>query len=68
MERLIDDTTAYTYSTDGTVEETTINGRTAAITDGNCIDWETEDGVSVSINGGHGLSVDELIKIAESVK
>ena len=68
MERLIDDTTAYTYSTDGTVEETTINGRTAAITDGNCIDWETEDGVSVSINGGHSLSVDELIKIAESVK
>ncbi len=66
-ERIINDETRYTMSTDETVTEDTINGCTAAISAHNIM-WEQE-GVSVDLSSGDsGITGDELIKIAESVK
>lgn len=63
-ERIINEETAFETGTDGTMEETTINGNKAVIMDGTSIDWEA-DGVSVGIIA-HGLEQEELIKVAES--
>ena len=66
-ERIINDETRYTMSTDETVTESTINGCTAAISAHNIM-WE-QDGVSVDLSSGEsGITGDELIKVAESVK
>ncbi len=66
QERRITDETTYTAGTDGTVQKTTINGHTAAISDGHSIDWEAR-GVSIGISAG-GISTDQLTKLAESMK
>lgn len=68
MERLINDEAAFTACTDGKLEETTINGRPAVITNDSSIAFETEDNVSVDILSRGNLTKDELIKMAESIK
>lgn len=67
FERILDDETRFTTSTDGTLEELTINGRKAVLMDKNDIEWETDDNVSVSIIA-HNISKSEIIKMAESTK
>lgn len=67
MERLIDDETKFTASTDGELEEIQINGRTVVIADNRNIDFETADSVSVSILSGGNMSRNELIKAAEGI-
>lgn len=68
FERILNEETAFISSTDGTVEETEINGRKAAIQNDNFIGWETEDNVSVEIATRGNISKEEMIKMAESVK
>lgn len=67
FERAINEYTRFTSSTDGKIEELTINGCRAALMDENNINWETEDSVSVSIIA-HDISKSELVKTAESVQ
>lgn len=67
MERLINDETSFESGTDGKIEEIKINGRTAVIS-AESVAWETADMVSVSVFDHAGLSREELIKLAESVK
>ena len=67
MERLIDDETKFTASTDGELEEIQINGRTVVIADNRNIDFETADSVSVSILSGGNMTRNELIKAAEGI-
>lgn len=64
QERRITNNTAFTFATDGTVEEATVNGHKAAIADGCSIDWE-QNGVSVGIVA-KSLSRDELLTFAKS--
>ncbi len=68
MERLLNDETAFTMSTDSELKERVINGRKTIIDDGRNADFETEDSVSVSIHTKGNVSEDELIKITESIK
>ena len=68
MERRIDENTAFTTGTDGSMEELDINGRKAVIMDDEDIDWETEDGVSISLMTDGDIARDEIIKMAESVQ
>ena len=65
MERLLNEATKFTASTDGRLEETELNGNKAVIMNGE-IDIETKDSVSVSIMGKK-LSRGELIEAAKSV-
>jgi hypothetical protein len=64
QERRITNDTTFTFATDGTVEEVTVNGHKAAIADGCSITWE-QNGVSVDIVA-KSLSKDELLAFAES--
>lgn len=66
QERKISKATTYTYATDDAVQKTTVNGHTAAISGGCSIDWEA-DGTSIGITA-KGLSTDQLIKLASSMK
>ncbi len=68
FERIINDETAFSAGTDGTLEEIELNGVTAVIMDGTSIDWETKDSVSVGISSKGNITKDELIKMAESTK
>ncbi len=68
FERIINDETAFSAGTDGTLEEIELNGVTAVIMDGTSIDWETKDSVSVGISAKGNITKDELIKMAESTK
>lgn len=68
FERILNDKTAFTSSTDGTIEETEVNGRKAVIVNGTSIYWEAADNVSVSIITKGNITKDEMIKMAESVK
>ncbi len=68
FERIINDETAFSAGTDGTLEEIELNGVTAVIMDGTSIDWETKDSVSVGISSKGHITKDELIKMAESTK
>ena len=65
-ERLLNEETAFELGTDGSLDEITINGRTAVIINGHSLDFETEDSVYVGISSN--ISRDELIKIGESIK
>ncbi len=68
FERIINDETAFSAGTDGTLEEIELNGVKAVIMDGRSIDWETKDSVSVGISSKGNITKDELIKMAESTK
>lgn len=65
-ERLINEETAFASATDGTVEETDINGHKAAIVDGSSVEWEA-DGISVGIMGRGYIEKDELISMAKGM-
>lgn len=66
-ERIINDKTKYTTSYDAPVSECEIHGCAAAVTDSSA-EWE-EGGVSVAVlSGNSGVTGDELLKVAESVK
>ena len=67
FERFMDDETAFAASTDGTVEETEVNGHPAALTNGATLDWEDGD-VSVGLHSDGNLDKDRLMKMAESFK
>ena len=66
-ERIINDDTAYTASTNGTVEEIDINGNKAAVMDKDEISWE-ENGISIDVMGRDVIEYDDLLKVAESIK
>lgn len=66
-ERLINEETAFSMGTDGTIEELEINGHTAVLSNDVSLDWEVGD-VSVGIAGRGFLTRDELINMAESMK
>ncbi len=68
MERLINDETAFTASSDGEMEEVDINGAAAVIEDGRTLNFETDDGVAVGIFTKGCITKDELIKIAKSIE
>lgn len=68
FERILNEETAFTSSTDGTIEETEVNGRKAVIVNEESIYWETENNVSVGISAKGKITKDEMIKMAESVK
>jgi hypothetical protein len=53
------------FSTNGTLEEVDLNGRTAAWADGHLLMWEA-DGISYLV-GGPDLVIEEAIKIANSL-
>jgi len=53
-------------STDKPVEEVALNGRRAAWVEGYGLVWEAED--VVYLLGGSDLSLDEAIRIAESLE
>jgi len=65
-ERILNSNTAYTTDTDADVEETTVNGHKAALEDGNSLTWN-ENNVNIQITA-KGLSTDELMSFAESMK
>ena len=66
-ERVINDDTRYTASTDETVTEGTVNGCTAAISEHGVM-WE-QDGVSVDlVSGESDITGDMLLKVANSVR
>ncbi len=67
-ERLLNEETAFEISTDGNIEEMTINGRKTAIIDDRTAGFETEDNVSINIATKGNVSKDELIRIAESME
>jgi len=54
------------FATNGTLEEVNLDGRTAAWMDDRILMWE-DDGVSYVV-GGPDLSLDEAIRIAESLE
>ena len=60
--------TAFEAGTDGSLEELTVNGRIAALTNDSSLSYETEDNISVTIRTYGNVSKAELVKIAESVK
>lgn len=66
-ERIINDETAYSSATEGTIEEIEINGSKAVIMDKRSINWEC-GGISIGFNGRGVISEDELIKVANSIK
>jgi len=68
LERILNENTAFEAGTDGSLEELSINGRIAALTNDISLSYETEDNVSVTINTHGNVSKDELVKIAESIK
>ena len=66
-ERVINDDTRYTASTDETVTEGTVNGCTAAISEHDVM-WE-QDGVSVDlVSGESDITGGMLLKVANSVR
>ena len=68
FERLLNEETAFEAGTDGSLEEVTINGRTAAMMHETSLSFETEDNVSVTINTYGNVSKEELLKIAKGMK
>ncbi|MDP4132803.1 MAG: DUF4367 domain-containing protein [Bacillota bacterium] len=66
-ERIINENTAFGYATDGTIEETKINGNKAVISDGRSIDWECDD-ISIAVQGRGEISKEDLFKVAKSIK
>lgn len=67
MERILNDDTAFTSTTDRTIEETKVNGCKAVLEDDKTLSWETGN-ISISIAGRDALSRNELFEVAESVK
>jgi len=68
FERILNEETAFEAGTDGSLEELTVNGRIAALTNDSSLSYETEDNISVTIRTYGNVSKAELVKIAESVK
>jgi len=66
FERIINENTAFEAGTDGMLDTLTIGDRTAVIMNNHSLHFETEDNVSVSINGN--IDTYDLIKIAESIR
>lgn len=66
-ERLLNDETAFEAGTDGTMEEITINGHTAVLSDDVNVDFEIND-VSVGVSGRNALTKDEVLKVSESIQ
>lgn len=66
-ERAINDETAFSQSTDGTLIETTVNGSKAVLMDGKSLDWEA-DGISISVMGRNVINTADIYKIADSIK
>lgn len=58
---------AYVSATDGTVEEITVAGHSAALVNGNEIDFE-RDGTLLSLIAKAPLTCEELIAVAESIQ
>ena len=67
MERILSSDNAFTLSTDGTIEETKVNGCKAVLEDNRTLSWETGN-ISVGIAGRDALNRNELFRVAESVK
>jgi hypothetical protein len=67
QQRFPDETTKSVSGTDGTIEETKINGVNAVISDDRSIDWETKNAIYM-LSGRGEIKKSELIKIAESIK
>lgn len=65
FERVINEQTAFETGA-ANLEEITLNGRRAVISDGESIDYETEDDVSVGIYAHGNITREELLKMAES--
>jgi hypothetical protein len=55
------------FMTNGTLEEVDFNGRTAAWADSRLLMWE-EDGIGYTVGGSKVRSLEEVIRIAESLK
>ena len=66
-ERLLNDETAFSAGTDGTVEEISINGHKAALSNERNVDFEIDD-ISVGVSGRDALTKDEVIRVAESIR
>lgn len=67
QQRELTEETAYESGTDGVVEEITVNGYKAALSDGKTLDWEC-NGVAICLASRGLLSTEELMKIAESLE
>ena len=68
FERTLNEDTAFEAGTDGSLEELTIKGRVAALTNGSSLSYETEDNVCVTINTYGNVSKAELVRMAENIK
>lgn len=68
LERTLNEQTKFTMCTDGKIEEITINGMKAVLSNNKNIDFETSDNVSVALYGYKGIDKNELIKTAESIE
>ncbi len=66
-ERLLTEETAFAYTTDGEIEETTVDGHKAVLSDGRTLNWEDGD-IAVGISTGDLISTDELMAMAESME
>jgi hypothetical protein len=55
------------FMTNGTLEEVDFNGRTAAWADSRLLMWE-EDGIGYTVGGSKVRSLDEAMRIAESLR
>lgn len=67
MERILNNDTAFTLTTDRAIEETKVNGYKAVLEDDKTLSWEADD-ISITIAGSDALNRNELFKVAESVK
>lgn len=66
-QRLITEETAFTYSTNGKIEETTVNGHTAVFSNDKFLNWEVGN-VAVSVNGRGFITKEQIFNVAESMK
>lgn len=67
QQRELTEETAYESGTDGVVEEVTVNGYKAALSNGSTLDWEY-DGVAICLASRGLLSTEDLMKMAESLE
>ncbi len=66
-ERILNEETAFSASTDGVLEKVLVNGNSAVLLDGTSLNWETDD-ISIGISSRGLLSREELFKLAESIQ
>lgn len=64
-ERFMDEETAFSMGTVGTLEETQVNGNAAVLIDGESLSWEIGD-LAVQLSTGGNIDRDEIMAMAES--